>query len=88
MSLSVRSIRRLQPFCFLHSCSDCFRPERLTGGTCTPWKSPPITAQGISRRSIEGNTSRGFALESIVDANTCRPIEAALSNAAVQNGAP
>ena len=31
--------RRLQPFRCLHSCSGCFRLERLPGGTCTHWES-------------------------------------------------
>src|SRR5471030_116208 len=34
--------RRLQPFRYLHSCSGCFRLERLPGGTCTHWKAPPF----------------------------------------------
>src|SRR5882672_2529587 len=33
--------RRLQPFRYLHSCSGCFRLERLPGGICTHWKTPP-----------------------------------------------
>ena len=33
--------RRLQPFRCLHSCSGCFRLERLPGGTFTHWKAPP-----------------------------------------------
>ena len=31
--------RRLQPFRCLHSCSGCFRLERLPGGTFTHWES-------------------------------------------------
>ena len=32
--------RRLQPFRYLHDCSDCYRPERvLPGGIRTHWKS-------------------------------------------------
>ena len=34
-------IRRLQPLRYLHDCSDCFRLERLPGGACTHWKTPP-----------------------------------------------
>ena len=37
----LTGIRRLQPFRFLHSCSGCFRLERLPGGPCTHWKTPP-----------------------------------------------
>jgi hypothetical protein len=33
--------RRLQPLRYLHDCSDCFRLERLPGGACTHWKTPP-----------------------------------------------
>ena len=33
--------RRLQPFRYLHSCSGCFRLERLPGGVCTHWRAPP-----------------------------------------------
>src|SRR6266853_866343 len=39
---SLRAIRRLQPLRYLHSCSGCFRLERLPGGTCTHWKAPPF----------------------------------------------
>src|SRR6266481_2132416 len=37
----VTAIRRLQTFRLLHSCSGCFRLERLPGGPCTHWKTPP-----------------------------------------------
>ncbi len=40
--------RRVQPFCYLHSCSGCFRLERLPGGTCTHWEAPPFTAHARS----------------------------------------
>ena len=36
-------IRRLQPFRLLHSCSGCFRLERLPGGICTHWKSAALS---------------------------------------------
>src|SRR5262249_44638355 len=35
--------RRLQPFRFLHSCSGCFRLERLPGGAFTHWKSAALS---------------------------------------------
>ena len=38
----ARFTRRLQPFRYLHSCSGCFRLERLPGGACTRWKAPPL----------------------------------------------
>jgi hypothetical protein len=35
--------RRLQPFRYLHDCSDCHRLERkLPGGICTRWKTVPL----------------------------------------------
>ena len=40
--ISSHPIRRLQPFRYLHSCSGCFRLERLPGGLCTHWKAPPF----------------------------------------------
>jgi hypothetical protein len=34
--------QRLQPFCYLHDCSDCFRLERkLPDGIRTRWKTAP-----------------------------------------------
>src|SRR5215469_16262800 len=38
----VTAIRRLQPFRYLHDCSDCFRLERIAGWGCTHWKAPPF----------------------------------------------
>jgi len=35
--------RRLQPLRYLHSCSGCFRLERLPGGTFTHWKSAALS---------------------------------------------
>src|ERR1700681_2806716 len=40
--LEEHANRRLQPLRYLHDCSDCFRLERLPGGTCTHWKAPPL----------------------------------------------
>src|SRR5208283_3683501 len=54
--------RRLQPFCYLHDCSGCFRLERLPGGACTHWKSA-----ALSRRTrladIANRHSLNFAKE-------------------------
>ena len=44
-------IRRLQPLRFLHSCSGCFRLERLPGGICTHWKTPPCHGAHPKRTS-------------------------------------
>ena len=35
--------RRLQPFRYLHSCSGCFRLERLPGGLFTHWVSATLS---------------------------------------------
>jgi hypothetical protein len=37
------SIQRLQPFRYLHDCSDCFRLERLPGGARTPLESAALS---------------------------------------------
>src|SRR5712664_2371074 len=44
--------RRLQPFRYLHDCSDCFRLERLPGGPCTHWKAPPF--HGARQKAVIG----------------------------------
>src|SRR5580692_12334777 len=41
--------RRLQPFCYLHDCSGCFRLERLPGGALTHWKAPPCHGAHVKR---------------------------------------
>src|SRR6201985_2843961 len=41
--------RRLQPFCYLHDCSGCFRLERLPGEACTHWKAPPCHGAHVER---------------------------------------
>ena len=47
-------IRRLQPLRFLHSCSGCFRLERLPGGACTHWKAPPFHgARQLQTRAVQ-----------------------------------
>src|SRR3981189_1895415 len=45
--------RRLQPFRYLHDCSDCFRLERLPDGICTHWKAPPLHGAHPKRTSVE-----------------------------------
>ena len=47
--ISWRAIRRLQPLRYLHSCSGCFRLERLPGGPCTHWKASPFHGARRSR---------------------------------------
>src|SRR4029077_16617176 len=58
----VTAIRRLQPFCYLHDCSDCFRLERIAG-----WALHPLESAALSRRTPEaavrcgsGQTVRGL----------------------------
>ena len=34
--------QRLQPLCYLHSCSGCFRLERSPGGSLTHWESAAL----------------------------------------------
>jgi hypothetical protein len=52
--------RRLQPFCYLHDCSGCFRLERLPGGACTHWKAPPCHGAHVKRTlRLAGCTSSG-----------------------------
>src|SRR6202043_750414 len=49
--ISGHANRRLQPLPCLHDCSDCFRLERLPGGTCTHWKAPPLHGAHPTRTS-------------------------------------
>jgi hypothetical protein len=42
----VTANRRLQPFRYLHDCSDRFRLERLAG-----WASHPLESAAFSRRT-------------------------------------
>ena len=42
----VTAIRRLQPFRYLHDCSDCFRLERIAG-----WALHPLESAAFSRRT-------------------------------------
>ena len=51
--------RRLQPFRYLHSCSGCFRLERLPGGACTRWKAPPLHGARRDREYALGGRPTG-----------------------------
>src|SRR5262249_25379156 len=42
----VTAIRRLQPFRYLHDCSDCFQLERIAG-----WALHPLESAAFSRRT-------------------------------------
>src|SRR6202047_4899761 len=50
---SCPPIRSLQPLRYLHSCSGCFRLERLPGGSRTHWKAPPLHGARHKRKSAE-----------------------------------
>ena len=41
--------RRLQPFCYLHDCSGCFRLKRSPGRARTHWKAPPSHGAQLKR---------------------------------------
>src|SRR5260370_21238470 len=41
-NMNYRRSARPTSHAYLHDCSDCFRLERLPGGTCTHWKAPPF----------------------------------------------
>ena len=50
--------RRLQLFRHLHSCSGCFRLERLPGGPRTHWKTPPSHGAHPLRSSAKVESCR------------------------------
>jgi hypothetical protein len=56
----VTAIRRLQPFRYLHDCSDCFRLERIAG-----WALHPLESAALSRRTPIP-VVRGTTIESLV----------------------
>jgi hypothetical protein len=47
----TRFTRRLQPFRFLHSCSGCFRLERVAG-----WALHPLESAAFARRTPGGDS--------------------------------
>src|SRR5262249_61238590 len=49
----VTAIRRLQPFRYLHDCSDCFRLERSAG-----WALHPLESAALSRRTWKPDLQR------------------------------
>src|SRR3954470_7033919 len=57
----VTDSRRLQPFRYLHDCSDCFRLERIAGWGLHPLESAafarrtPITAIPVTARVSDGS---------------------------------
>src|SRR3954470_4117778 len=76
----VTDSRRLQPFRYLHDCSDCFRLERIAG-----WGLHPLESAALSRRTPEadGRTIRGSIgakCESVIRSSREFPESAALGN--------
>ena len=61
--------QRLQPFRYLHSCSGCFRLERLLGGTFTHWESAAFARRTpravIPRRPSGHATTKSLGLKRI-----------------------
>jgi hypothetical protein len=53
----VTAIRRLQPFRYLHDCSDRFRLERIAG-----WASHPLESAAFSRRTPKPAIGRPVSL--------------------------
>src|SRR5881227_1473852 len=53
----VTANRRLQPFRYLHDCSDCFRLERIAG-----WGLHPLESAALSRRTPEAVTRAALRL--------------------------
>jgi len=49
--------RRLQPFRYLHDCSDCYRLERKFAG----WVCLPLGDRAFPRRTFPAGTGSGFA---------------------------
>src|SRR6516162_3890312 len=49
----VTAIRRLQPFRYLHDCSDCFRLERIAGSALHPL----IWGIGVKRKFSASRTA-------------------------------
>src|SRR5260370_2489138 len=60
--------RRLQPFRYLHDCSDCFRLERLPGGICTHWKAPPLHGAHPQRTSLHRSKLTSPSFDHLVSA--------------------
>ena len=61
--------RRLQPFCYLHDCSGCFRLERLPSGPCTHCKVPPYSRRtrraDVADSAVAAGGKRSTALNAI-----------------------
>src|SRR5262249_43552278 len=61
----VTAIRRLQPFRYLHDCSDCFRRERIAGGALHPLESAAFSRRTpipAVRRTIGTDGGRSISV--------------------------
>ena len=58
---SLHSRHCENPGRYLHDCSDRFRLERLPGGACTHWKTPPFHGAHPSRTSASISCCSGEA---------------------------
>src|SRR6476660_4715639 len=65
----VTANRRLQPFRYLHDCSDCFRLERIAG-----WASHPLESAAFSRRT-PFPAIRGAAIEPLKSTQSGPPTD-------------
>ena len=79
----ARFTRRLQPFRCLHSCSGCFRLERLPGGPCSHWKAPPCHG-AHPQPPFDVRDSTLHCRHSYADVAACEPGCAVWSRAAAK----
>src|SRR5438445_2735630 len=66
----MTAIRRLQPFRYLHDCSDCFRLERIAG-----WALHPLESAAFSRRTpiaADADAVRSGGIQSRARWRNCR----------------
>jgi hypothetical protein len=80
--------RRLQPFRYLHDCSDCFRRERIAG-----WALHPLESAAFSRRTPEAvacwrQRQRGNAPKRALGCPPWREVEHARRDAVAGRAAP
>src|SRR5215213_9893281 len=78
----VTANRRLQPFRYLHDCSDCFRLERSAG-----WGLHPLESAAFARRTPIPDV-RGAELAPIGPADSGHSLTACLSSRSTTCGGP
>jgi hypothetical protein len=74
----VTAIRRLQPFRYLHDCSDYFRLERIAG-----WALHPLESAALSRRTPKAAVAR--ERPSPLASKAARPLKATLATDELDN---